>query len=241
MSIFDGSQSPEPVIAEHGRQSVVWTSQRRQLLAWFRREAPSLAPAYDAAVQIAYMPSMPAKVHLVCHVVRDIYSKLPEILDGEYRRTNSGEMYRSFVERIEAHWANANRPLLAVGASPATGTHTADEVSISAAAARSVDRLLERHRALKKEPRSAEVLARALYRRFAESGLDAPGRLVGAFEAERVWFTKRAHLVREKEKLPCDDGLVEHFTSFERALYSLVGKYFTGKKEIDAILEQANR
>jgi hypothetical protein len=41
------------------------------------------------------------------------------------------------------------------------------------------------------------VLARSLFRRFKESGLAAPRTLVDAFEEERKWFSKRAHLLRE--------------------------------------------
>lgn len=214
---------------------------RQELVQWFEREAPSLAPAYRAAIQILKISAMPARVHLVSHIVRDIYGKLPEILDGEYRRTNAGELYRSLVDKVEGHWGQSKGTALHGENRASTDVAAAAAVAVSVAAARSVDDLLERHRRLKEQPRSAVVLARAMYRRFAESGLEAPRRLVDQFERERVWFTKRAHLVIEMEKVPSDDGLMEHFAAFERALYSLVGQYFTGKTEIDAILQQANR
>lgn len=238
MSVFGPNEHPQDDSDSVGSRL---SPMRQELVRWFEREAPSLAPAYRAAIQILDMPSMPARVHLVSHIVRDIYGKLPEILDGEYRRTNAGEVYRSFVDKVEANWGQSKGPSAHMGDEPPTDVAATSSVTVSVAGARAVDDLLDRHRSLKEQPRSVEVLARAMYRRFAESGLEVPRRLVEQFEAERVWFTKRAHLVIEEEKLPTDDGLVAHFTAFERALYSLVGQYFAGKTEIDAILQQANR
>ena len=42
------------------------------------------------------------------------------------------------------------------------------------------------------------------------------------------------------DKVPNDDGLIAHFESFERAFHSLVGPYFSGKEELDAILHDTN-
>lgn len=241
MSVFDPAKTSESWTPVDKLDPAIWTLQRQHLLDWFRKEAPSLAPAYEAAVRILNMPSMPAKVHLVCHVVRDIYARLPEILDGEYRRQNAGEVYRSHVDNIDSLWVRSSKSLLNTHDPSADAMSGSHDVTIAIAAARAVENLLEKHRELKKQPRSAEILAGTLYRRFAESGLGAPRRLVDTFETERDWFTKRAHLVIEEKKLPTEDGLVEHFASFENALYSLVGQYFAGKKEIDAILQQTNQ
>ncbi|MFG0243666.1 MAG: hypothetical protein ACF8R9_12840 [Phycisphaerales bacterium JB054] len=239
MSIFE-PRRPEPATWPADAQAAAWSVRRQQLLEWLRTDAPSLAPAYEAAVRLVDETSFPARVHLVCHIVRDIYAKLPEVLDGEYRRRNAGEVYRNGVEKVEQRWEGTPTDSLAPAATSAGGD-VAATMRISLSAARSVEGLLDVHRALKKQPRSAEVLARALYRRFADAGLDPPKRLVEVFERERRWFTERAHLVRDHEKLPSDEGLDEHFTAFENALFSLVGPYFAGKQEIDAILQQANQ
>ena len=218
-----------------------WTPRRRELLQWFQKEAPSLASAYEAVIEILGMPRMPAKAHLVGHIVRDIYNKLPEILDGQYRRTNSGEVYKGYAEKIEKVWETGT--LLGVGKdhTPEPSLPELDKIAISVAAFQSVERLLNKHKELGQEPRSMEVLARALYRRFAEARLDVPRRLVANFEEERIWFTNRAHLGRDLAKLPNEEGLAEHFASLESALYSLVGQYFTGKEEIDVILQLGNQ
>ena len=105
-STSNPTQESEAFVEPHLGQPYVsqWTPQRRELLQWFQKEAPSLASAYEAVIEILGMPRMPAKAHLVGHIVRDIYNKLPEILDGQYRRTNSGEVYKDYAERIEKVW-----------------------------------------------------------------------------------------------------------------------------------------
>jgi len=56
------------------------TKQRRELVRWFDDRAPSFTEGYIAAVRLLHTPSFPARVHLVCHVVRDIYRYLPATL-----------------------------------------------------------------------------------------------------------------------------------------------------------------
>ncbi|MCH8270111.1 MAG: hypothetical protein IH985_02735 [Planctomycetes bacterium] len=178
-------------------------------------------------------------MYLICHIVRDIYGKLPEALDADYHWTNPGD---SFVQRVPAvakHWKSpqvfANRPSAASArVDPAT------EVTISVAAARTVDELVKSYLEFSEQTRSAPALARVLYSRFAETGVQPPGWLTQVFETERRWFTGSAHLDPGTEKLPTDDELMRHFLRFENALHSLVAPYFAGKREIDEILQQAN-
>jgi len=47
--------------------------------------------------------------------------------------------------------------------------------------------------------------------------------------------------LREEKELVREGELEEHFAVFEKALYSLIGQYFVGKREVDAVLQQANR
>jgi len=188
------------------------------------------------------MPAMPAKVHCICHLVRDIYSKLPEILDGEYRRISSGEVYPPFIAQIDKHWKRVHRvPLTDDDCQAATQLDDMKgHVHITHEAARAIEALLKKHAEIVGVPKSHEILSRALYRRYNEAGLEPPARLDVQFKTERDWFTARAHLVREEKKVPTEDGLKEHFIAFENALFALVGQYFDGTNELDAILNQAN-
>lgn len=240
MSAFDPRTAPTAGGTPGQFDASCWTPQRRGLLEWFNRDAPSLASAYEAAVQLISSPAMPARVHLVCHIVRDIFNQLPEILDGEYRFQSTGASYPGLVDTIAEHWKLQDWTQYGEENPSAVGVASTDTVVVGVAGARAVEKLLKCRESLENQRRSTEVLAEALYRRFAEAGLDPPARLSAAFESERKWFTKRAHLVRDHAKLPTDQGLSEHFAAFEQALYSLVGQYFTGRGEIDAILDEAN-
>jgi hypothetical protein len=49
------------------------------------------------------------------------------------------------------------------------------------------------------------------------------------------------HLRRERGPVVDESELQTHFKNFEGMLHSFVGKFFTGKKELDEILREANR
>jgi hypothetical protein len=184
--------------------------------------------------------TFPARVHLICHIVRDIYSKLPEVLDGSYRRREANEVSLA-IDRMAPHWEPYTRESFDEARGPGPVVGTGDDVLVSSIAVRGVAELLTVRQALASQPTSAVVLARALFQRFVDSGVTPPKRLIQTFVDERQWFTKRAHLVRDSAKLPSDAGLDEHFESFERTLHSLVAPHFTVQQEIDDILHQANQ
>jgi hypothetical protein len=90
-------------------------------------------------------------------------------------------------------------------------------------------------------PKVGQRLAVALYRaldRPADSYI--PRWIINAFDAEYDFFVRRAHLSSSVAKPPTGDGLAEHFDAFERAFHSLIGPYFSGKEELDAILQDTN-
>lgn len=225
---------------DSGIASVVWRPHQHQLLKWFHREAPSLAEPYKAAVNLMTDYGFPARVHLICHIVRDIYNKLPEALDSNYRRREANEI-NDVIDEMARHWKPYTHESLAepTGSSPAPDATS--HVSVSVVSVRKIGNLLDVRRALKEQPTSAEVLARALYLRFVESGITPPMRLIRTFEVERKWFIARAHLVRDSAKSPSDDDLDEHFEFFERTLHSLVAPHFAVQQELNDILQQANQ
>jgi len=102
------------------------------------------------------MPSFPGRVHFVSHVVRDIYARLPEILDPHFARKNGGEFYKQFVADVDKHW-----PSKLETADDPSG-EAADRVAISTIAYNAVSKLLARHQAHQKQPKSALALATAL-------------------------------------------------------------------------------
>lgn len=238
MSIYEHSQNAEREVPEAQLATPEWTPRRRELLKWFLDEAPSLAPAYEAAVRLLNMPTFPAREHLIGHIVRDIYDILPSILDRAYKRRPYGGAIRSYVDKVQSEWKTEDGPITVSDGSQTQQIQTADRAEIPWAAAQAVESLLQQHDDLKREDRPSEILARVLYAWYAEAGLERPHRLVKHFKDEHKWFMERTHFPNDEEKRHGDEGLEEHFASFEDALYSLVGQYFGGKKEIDDILGQ---
>jgi hypothetical protein len=83
----------------------------------------------------------------------------------------------------------------------------------------------------------AIALFRALDRREDDF---IPPWVIRSFDEEYDFFVSRAHLGRELDQVPADAGLKDHFEAFERSFHSVVGPYFSGKEELDAILQDTN-
>jgi len=65
--------------------------------------------------------------------------------------------------------------------------------------------------------------------------------IIDSFDNEYDFFVRRAHIALGLDSAPNDQGLAERVDAFERAFHSLVGPYFSGKEQLDAILQDANR
>jgi hypothetical protein len=236
---FLSVESPFPNENE-GRKNVEWSQHQLQLLDWFTTEAPSLAHPYRAAVILMNDISFPARVYLVCHVVRDIYNKLPEALVGASWRREANEI-NPIIDDVSKHWEQYTGESFTQHTGGTSTQEALTQVSVSVIAVKKVGELLDLRRKLKEQPTSAEVLAQALYKRFVEYGTAPSRRLIQTFEKERRWFTGRAHLVRDSEKIPSDNDLDEHFETFERTLHSLVAPHFSVQQDLNDILHKANQ
>jgi hypothetical protein len=214
---------------------------RRELLTWMKREAPSLAPAYEGALHILHSDDFPGKVHFVSHAVRDIYNKLPEVLDGATKRKNSGEVYPSLVANLANCWdqeAMLTAESTSKRVAPAAG---GEAIRVSRRLLMCLRALLERHREMKAQPSTAQHLGRVLYSLNPTHDFRISERLVKRLDYERKWFTNRAHLASSSVKLDDEAGLTDHFERFERTLFSFVSHFFSGTHELDEILREANK
>jgi hypothetical protein len=70
-----------------------WNPLRRELLKWFDERVPGFAEGYVAAVDLVHRADFPARVHLVCHLVRDIYRYLPQALGDTSENKKGVEVY----------------------------------------------------------------------------------------------------------------------------------------------------
>ena len=72
------------------------------------------------------------------------------------------------------------------------------------------------------------------------SGGEVNERTVKVFKDTRDWFMKLTHLRETAAPIVPEDELQARFREFEITLYSFVGGFFTGTRELDVILQQAN-
>lgn len=210
------------------------------LLSWFIEHAPSLADPYQAAIRLMQDRAFPARVHLICHIVRDIYDKLPEILNRGYTRLQPSSLGGA-IDAVAKVWPLVTPDVLLTDTSNSTASREQDIVTVPLLVVRKIEYLLEERRKGASQPSGGDVLARALYERYAETHSVPPFHLIRIFEDNRSWFVKRAHLRNAVGNLPPDDELTSRFDSFERTLYSLVSPHFTVQQELDDILQQANQ
>jgi len=216
--------------------SPYWTKQRQEIVRWLEDRAPSFTAGYVAAVRLLHIPSFPARVHLICHLVRDIYRHLPATL-GTKSLPRPAEVFPSMVKKLADQWKR-----FPPKETPPTGEAGLDtDVLVSAQAFSAILGILEKNTEIGNQPTVGSQLAVSLFhavdRREDEY---IPPWIIKSFDEEYGFFVQRAHLARKLDQVPTDDGLPGHFEAFERALHSLVGPYFSGKEELDDILQDTN-
>lgn len=115
------------------------------------------------------------------------------------------------------------------------------DIVVSAQVHSYVVKLVEKSRELADQPTIGKQLAIAFFRSLDRRDDEyIHPWIIRAFDDEYTFFVSRAHLARSLDRVPTDDGLMDHFEAFERAFHSLVGPYFSGKEELDAILQDTN-
>lgn len=187
-----------------------------------------------AAVRLLYETSFPARVHLICHLIRDIYRTLPAAL-GQKISSRPVEVFPDMVKELVQAWQNF----------PTTSAlkrcAAASDIPVSAQVHECLMCIIKKSEQMSKQQSIGNHLAVALFRSIGRRSDEFIQKwIIDEFNAEYDFFVKRAHLVRNLKKVPDDNGLVGNFEKFERAFHSLVGPYFTGKEELDDILQDTN-
>ena len=192
--------------------SPYWTRQRRELFRWLVDHTPSFADGYLAAIRILHAAGFPARVHLVCHVVRDIYRNLPAALGGDALPRPS-EVLPTMAKELAKQWEAS---LTSRDGCPKS---IGSELSMTTQVYRCVTKLVDKCREMAEQPSVGKHLAIALFRSGdrREDEFIQPW-VIRSFDAEYDFFVRRAHLARRVDRVPTDERLVEHFEAFERAL-----------------------
>lgn len=208
---------------------------RMELLAWLRRNSPSLAELYAGAVAMLENRP-PGHVRLIAHAVREIRNRLPEYVSGV--KAGGRLNYIDRIDNIRAVWVRAGlvpNDLLNSGV-PSIDT----TLAVPREAAKPLLELLRDHELSRTKPTDN---ARRLFVGAAPENaevIDTLEPIVRHWIEVTDWFMKRAH-----DNGRCDaecprDELERQFMLFERTLMAIVRQFYTAVSELDEILEDAN-
>jgi hypothetical protein len=224
-------QFPSIVTADEEKH---WTKLRRELATWFNDRAPSFVEGYIGAVHLLYCPTFPARVHFICHAVRDIYHRLPGQLESK-SLSRPAEVFLPLVRSLVELWGKyPSKPL----ETPNSNGH---KFTISPEVYTLLEDISQKSKQMGHTPRVGQHLAKALFQSQDRcTGDFIPQWVTNSFDTEYNYFVGRAHLDAKPARTPNEDDLTKHFESFERSFHSLVGPYFSGKEELDAILQATN-
>jgi len=217
-----------------GKKQNYLTPQRQELIRWFEDRAPSFVDGYVGAIRLLHMPTFPGRVHFACHVVRDIYRHLPKAL-GIESLPRPAEIFPKMVKKLKKLWDD----------NPPNSKLSEDEVNsdypVSPEVYLYLEKIIRKSSEIEMQSTVGKHLVIALFRSSdrREDEFIHPW-IIKAFDAEYKFFVARAHLSISVDKIPDNEDLVKHFEAFERAFHSLVGPYFSGKEELDDILQDTN-
>lgn len=200
-------------------------------MRWFRTNAAPLAAAYEGAIWLVDDGAFPGRAQFIAHAVRDISDRLVYVLDPQ--GSPPRVQYENALDEIEAVWPN----LASVQMRP---PREPEPLEIEPRAAFMIDALVTAHRERKQRPSQYELLFRFLMRK-EPAQVAVNERLVKDFKRMRKWFMGLAHFPSKQVAAVDESKLQMQFGKFERMLHSFVGNFFTGMKEIDEILRQANQ
>ena len=233
-----GSQSqldPTPSVSSIPNvpgDSLVFTSVKRdELRRWFRARAPSLSGAYEGAIRMLDDPEFPGRIHFIGHAIRDITNRLAFVLNTQLQGRRV--QYEDRMDAIAEEW-----PGLAL--LDADGDGANDHVPMPVAVARRIDSLVNDHRNRREQPSNFDLLFQHLASENPNRG-PVNVRIVQEFKRVHNWFMDRTHLPRTEGQIVPEDELRQQFQRFEAMLYAFVGDFFTGRAELDNVLQQANR
>lgn len=223
-----------PVLPISSFTDADWTKERKEIARWLADRAPSLLEGYKSAVILLYLHGLEARVHLICHLVRDFYFYLPAAL-GVASSPRPGEVFPSLVLKLRNLWED-NPPIQLDESEPQRVG-----LQMSSTMHSHLKKMVQKSKDYDNSKTIGARFAAALYQsqdRQSDDFIDP--WIIESFESGHKFFISKAHLVDHIDNIPSDDGLIEHFQSFEKSFHSMIGPYFSGKEELDEILQDTN-
>ena len=218
------------------------TKPRLEILNFLRKNHPPLADLYEGAIKVLDDPNFPGRKRLVCHAVREIRNRLPDIISGRSKEKNFH--YPHLVDEIYKPWKRLNYPdngllpevHISEGDNP--GGQPINTIPIDREVVEKLSYLISMH-ILPQENKSKK--AEKLF--FGEgSDFSHLRPTVEQWINVTDWFAnhKRVHVSHEPDPDSLFDGLEKQFDNFENLLLSLIRGIFDTTSELDEILEDTN-
>ena len=195
--------------------------------------APTLMEAYEAALRLLELPALPARLHLIAHLVRDIANGLPEVVTGT--RFEKFEQ-KNALDSLAHAWEHErpSPPVCGDPEQPAPGSPT---VTLSAQLVDQVARVVRDHQRVRHTRREQTAELMAVLRPRSREIRPALEPVIRGWLKDVDWFMGHAHVPRRVDvRRPDEAEIQRRFRSFEDGLRGLLDGHFAVVRELDAIL-----
>jgi len=217
-----------------------WTEARRELKAWFNRNAPSLGELYEGGLRLLFMGDFPGRTRFVAHTVREIRNRLPDVITGV--KTGGMVQYKNKLDVISKDWQKAGFPLdgtIPVSVIIEQGFPSVD-VPVPRMLFDKIAILIKDHVDARERPEEA---AFRLFEGIAPENQELRDTLrpiIRQWLDVTEWFQKKAHDSGAQDNEIDGKEYLRYFELFEATLGALVRGFFNTVEGLDEILEDAN-
>ncbi len=228
--------------ARIGEDHTGWTDERVTLRQWLEDQNPCLGETYAVVVEMLYGRWVPGYACFVCHGVREIGNRLPDVVLAS--GTSPWLDYRVRMEPIAIRWRRAGVPdALMVGVSGAGDPlqSPAPHIPVPRKLVEIIGELVDAHSAVRDENMDRAVRFFEYFMSSERLGSDIIRAKARVWRDTVDWFAKQAHLSLKGSSVIAHNDLLTCFDAFESPLASLSTGFYETLDKLDAILDEANR
>ena len=243
---FESSQEPPAAfgvfVPAPGMRLAIWTRPRLALRDWFRRNAPPIGELYEGAVELLLVLQVPGRIRFICHAVREIRNRLPDVVSG-----TKGPGRFDYATRLDqlADVCRSNGFDLAAGPTGNISVHNRgndapNTVAVPMPVIEKFRELVTGH--LDAREKKREAAERLFNSCRINNRTVGDKQYIAVSEWIRItdWFEEKTHQPCEGNEVVDWKETQLRFEQFEAALGSLLREFYTTVDELDEILDKAN-
>ena len=219
--------------------SSCWTEARREILAWLKRNAASLAELYEGAVLMLYDSALPGRTRFIGHAVREIRNRLPDAFSGGTRSQRLE--YTKRLDSISKVWSAAGLRAPSIPEqvelrAPSLTEISREVIGIPAEVHQLVNELVTDHLRV---PETRAGAANRFFEACAPENQDLRETMrpvILHWMAVTEWFMDRTHDSGNPDAAYDPEEFRRKFELFESVLGSLIGAFYASSDRLDEIL-----